>query len=64
MTGMPEAGLARELGIPYACCAVVVNRAAGRCAATITPQIIEAHLNAGMTQVVALLRATLSLNTS
>jgi 5'-deoxy-5'-methylthioadenosine phosphorylase len=30
MTGMPEAGLARELGLEYACCAVVVNRAAGR----------------------------------
>jgi len=30
MTGMPEAGLARELDLAYACCAVVVNRAAGR----------------------------------
>jgi 5'-methylthioinosine phosphorylase len=30
MTGMPEAGLARELALEYACCAVVVNRAAGR----------------------------------
>ena len=30
MTGMPEAALARELGLAYACCAVVVNRAAGR----------------------------------
>ena len=30
MTAMPEAGLARELGLPYACCAVIVNRAAGR----------------------------------
>jgi len=30
MTGMPEAGLARELDMEYACCAVVVNRAAGR----------------------------------
>lgn len=30
MTGMPEAGLARELGLEYACCAVIVNRAAGR----------------------------------
>jgi 5'-methylthioinosine phosphorylase len=29
MTGMPEAGLARELGLDYACCAVVVNWAAG-----------------------------------
>jgi 5'-methylthioinosine phosphorylase len=30
MTGMPEAGLAREIGLEYACCAVVVNHAAGR----------------------------------
>lgn len=32
MTAMPEAGLARELGLRYAICAVVVNRAAGRLA--------------------------------
>ncbi len=30
MTGMPEAVLARELEIAYACCAVVVNWAAGK----------------------------------
>jgi 5'-methylthioadenosine phosphorylase len=30
MTGMPEAALARELGLCYACIAVVVNDAAGR----------------------------------
>lgn len=30
MTGMPEAALARELSIEYACCGVVVNWAAGR----------------------------------
>ncbi len=30
MTGMPEAVLARELDISYACCAVVVNWAAGK----------------------------------
>lgn len=30
MTGMPEAGLARELGLCYAAIAVVVNYAAGR----------------------------------
>lgn len=33
MTGMPEAALARELGLDYACCALVVNWAAG-CAGT------------------------------
>jgi 5'-methylthioadenosine phosphorylase len=30
MTGMPEAALARELGLAYATIAVVVNHAAGR----------------------------------
>lgn len=30
MTGMPEAGLAREIGIPYAAICVVANWAAGR----------------------------------
>ena len=30
MTAMPEAALARELGMAYATCAIVVNRAAGK----------------------------------
>ncbi len=30
MTGMPEASIAREVGLEYACIAMVVNRAAGR----------------------------------
>ena len=30
MTGMPEAVLARELGLPYAAISVVANHAAGR----------------------------------
>ncbi|MBS1215637.1 MAG: 5-methylthioadenosine phosphorylase, partial [Proteobacteria bacterium] len=30
MTGMPEAALAREIDLPYATLAVVVNHAAGR----------------------------------
>ncbi len=30
MTGMPEAGLAREKNLPYACLALVVNPAAGK----------------------------------
>jgi len=29
MTGMPEAGLAREMGLDYACLAIVANWAAG-----------------------------------
>ncbi len=30
MTGMPEAAIAREVGLEYACVALIVNRAAGR----------------------------------
>jgi purine nucleoside phosphorylase len=30
MTAMPEAALAREVGVAYACIAMIVNRAAGR----------------------------------
>lgn len=30
MTAMPEAAIARELGLAYACLALIVNRAAGR----------------------------------
>ena len=30
MTAMPEAAIARETGLDYACLAMVVNRAAGR----------------------------------
>lgn len=35
MTGMPEAVLARELGLPFACICLVVNPAAGVASATI-----------------------------
>ncbi len=35
MTGMPEAALARELEMDYACCAMVVNPAAGTTAAAL-----------------------------
>ena len=30
MTAMPEAAIAREVGLDYACIALVVNQAAGR----------------------------------
>lgn len=48
MTGMPEAALARELGLCYACCAVVVNWAAGKADGPITMEEIEANLVTGM----------------
>ena len=40
MTGMPEAGLAREKGLPYACLALVVNPAAGKSKTPITMEDI------------------------
>lgn len=51
MTGMPEAVLARELGIDYACLALVVNPAAGVVAHEITMADIELTLRGGIERV-------------
>lgn len=51
MTGMPEACLARELGINYATCALMVNWAAGLTEGIITMAQIEQTLAGGMLQV-------------
>lgn len=48
MTGMPEAALAREAGLFYACCAVVVNKAAGRSDGAAIHAGLEATLAQGM----------------
>ncbi|PCH84973.1 MAG: S-methyl-5'-thioadenosine phosphorylase [Piscirickettsiaceae bacterium] len=50
MTGMPEASLARELKLPYACCAVVVNWAAGISGDEIKMRDIEEYVELGMTK--------------
>ncbi len=55
MTGMPEAALARELGLCYATCAVIANQAAGRGPAQITMADIEHNLTLGMDKVRSLL---------
>lgn len=57
MTGMPEAGLAREIGMRYAAVAVVVNHAAGRADSVQGIQLdqINAVLQSSMTKVRALL---------
>ena len=58
MTGMPEAALARELGLAYATCALVVNRGAGlNNGKPITMADIEQTLNTGLIVVRQLLRA-------
>jgi 5'-methylthioadenosine phosphorylase/5'-methylthioinosine phosphorylase len=56
MTGMPEASLARELGLPYASCAIVANWAAGKEDGEISMEEIMAHLKTGMARFVSLLQ--------
>jgi len=55
MTGMPEAALAKELGLCYACCAVVANWAAGCGGASISMQEITRNLRQGMASVARLI---------
>lgn len=57
MTGMPEAALAREIELEYACCALVVNWGAG-CAGTHKIELSEmqAVIDQGMLQVKSLLK--------
>ncbi len=55
MTGMPEAALARELGLEYASCAVVANWAAGKAAGIISMADIDRTLKTGMERVKRLL---------
>ncbi|HEY9142666.1 MAG TPA: S-methyl-5'-thioinosine phosphorylase [Arenimonas sp.] len=60
MTGMPEAGLARELGLDYACLAIVANWAAG-CgdAAEITLEEVLANVEAASAGLPGLIEALL-----
>lgn len=55
MTGMPEASIARELGLRYACLALVVNRAAGR-GSTPIHQDVESNTLTAVTRAMDLLR--------
>lgn len=58
MTGMPEAALAREVGLDYVCCAIVANWAAGKSAAEeITLEEIHAHITTGLGDFVHILKA-------
>jgi 5'-methylthioinosine phosphorylase len=63
MTGMPEAALARELGIDYASLCLVVNWAAGCTSELITIEAITATLKAGMKNIHILLAHILSRHT-
>lgn len=57
MTAMPEAGLARELGVDYANVSLVVNAAAGRASGPITMADIERALAEGMARIRGVLDA-------
>ena len=59
MTGMPEAALARELELDYACLALVVNPAAGKSSSVIGMAGIEQALRDGMGKVVSTLARVL-----
>ncbi|MBF7731302.1 S-methyl-5'-thioinosine phosphorylase [Pseudomonas sp. N040] len=61
MTGMPEAALARELGLPYACLALVVNPAAGKAAGPISLTDMEQAMRDGMGQARAVLARLLAV---
>lgn len=57
MTGMPEAALAKELGIRYASVSVIANWGAGKSAGEITMEEIEQNLHSGMANAAELLKA-------
>ena len=57
MTGMPEAALARELGIDYANLSLVVNPAAGHSSEPITMHSIERELSLGMVKLCSIIDA-------
>jgi 5'-methylthioadenosine phosphorylase/5'-methylthioinosine phosphorylase len=60
MTGMPEAALAKEIGIHYASVAVIANWGAGKTVGEITMAEIEENLHHGMANAGALLQAFIS----
>lgn len=61
MTGMPEAVLAREAGLPYAMLSLVVNPAAGRSDEEISMEAIQAVVETGMADVQAVIRRLATL---
>jgi 5'-methylthioinosine phosphorylase len=64
MTGMPEAGLARELGIDYASISLVVNWCAGIEAEILEMDAIRSTLERGMKMVLSLIHTTLEQDIS
>ena len=60
MTGMPEAALAREKNIPYACLALVVNPAAGKFGKAINLEEIHAVRAEGVLRAQQILTAAVA----
>lgn len=56
MTGMPEFGLAAELGLPVACVSMIVNRAAGRASGPIHADI-DASIAKSKANLISLLES-------
>jgi 5'-deoxy-5'-methylthioadenosine phosphorylase len=61
MTGMPEAALAKELGVNYASISVIANWSAGKAEGEITMAEIEQNLLVGMANTAQLLKAFIKL---
>ncbi|CAG7857775.1 5'-methylthioinosine phosphorylase [biofilm metagenome] len=61
MTGMPEAVLAKELGLHYATVSVIANWAAGKMAGEITMAEIEQNLHHGMAKAAKVLNGLVGL---
>ena len=61
MTGMPEAGLARELGLCYACCALVSNWAAGRSAGPLEALHMKEVVRASFDNILTLIKFLLNM---
>ncbi len=59
MTALPEAALARELGIEYATLAIVANWAAGKSSEALTLPIIEGYIRQGTADLHRLLQVLL-----
>ncbi len=59
MTGMPEAALARELGLNYASIAIIANWAAGKSEQELTMDMIMKNLDKGISKVTMLLEASI-----
>lgn len=59
MSGMPEAALARELSLEYACCAVAVNPAAGKGDGVLDADNWKSAIASGMVSAQSLLNAAI-----